>query len=103
MRVASAALRRGWRVEAAFPFIRDATDELANDYGAAGVCSTAPLEIGPPVAGPDSGRLGHWHRYRRVRALLQKQKPDAVMIVLPAANRLLGGGAGLRPLRGCPR
>ena len=90
LRVASVALRRGWRVEAAFPFIRDATDGLANDYGAAGVLYR-PLEIGPPTTGAEAGRLGHWHRFQRVRAHLLKQKPDAVMVVLPAANRLMGG------------
>ena len=90
LRVASAALRRGWRVEAAFPFIRDVTDGLANDFGAAGVVYR-PLEIGPPRDGSDAGKMGHWHRFQRVRAHLQRQKPDAVMMVLPAANRLMGG------------
>ena len=88
--VASAALGRGWRVEAAFPFVRDATDELANDFGAAGVVYR-PLEIGPSAGGEQAGGAGHWQGFQRVRAHLEKQKPDAVMMVLPEADRLPGG------------
>ena len=83
--IASAAVKNGWNVHAAFPKT-DKTTSLISDFSANNVRYHS-LKI---AESNSATKKRHALRFARTLTLLLKLKPDVVQIVLPWPNRCLG-------------